>query len=263
MALFAGSLSAAELKLACFNHFTSYFKDFKCPADEIVSIRKMPQAEIIRQLAAGQLSMAITDQLPEDLRNFDVTELAVAGTILAIHPENPLKTVSCAEAKELLDAKIPTWRPLNGRRSQVHIYRVASNTPRPVIHHCGKCGFTPPGAKKKRKDEKPEKRAMVLQTENKSKSFVLLFVDPDGVAELPLASYGEDRVKLLSVDGVAPTLEHFRTGRYPLSRKIYLITAKHLTGSAKELVSYIKSRAFAARLYADGYLPIEQKAEQK
>ena len=60
MALFAGSLSAAELKLACFNHFTSYFKDFKCPADEIVSIRKMPQAEIIRQLAAGQLSMAIT-----------------------------------------------------------------------------------------------------------------------------------------------------------------------------------------------------------
>lgn len=101
----------------------------------------MPQAEIIMQLAAGQLSMAITDRLPEDLRNFDVTELAVAGTILAIHPENPLKTVSCAEAKELLDAKIPTWRPLNGRRSQVHIYRVASNTPRPVIHHCGKWRF--------------------------------------------------------------------------------------------------------------------------
>ena len=72
-----------------------------------------------------------------------------------------------------------------------------------------------------------------------------------------------EETELLSVDGVAPTLEHFRTGRYPLSRKIYLITAKHLTGSAKELVSYIKSRAFAARLYADGYLPIEQKAEQK
>ena len=81
MALFAGFLSAAELKLACFNHFTSYFKDFRRPENEIVSIRKMPQAEIIRQLAAGQLSMAITDRLPEDLRNFDVTELAVAGTI--------------------------------------------------------------------------------------------------------------------------------------------------------------------------------------
>ena len=60
-----------------------------------------------------------------------------------------------------------------------------------------------------------------------------------------------------------PTLENFRTGRYPLSRKIYLITAKQLTDSERGLVSYIKSRKFAAQLYADGYLPIEQKAETR
>ncbi len=262
LALFAGTLAAAELKLACFNHFTSFFKDFRRPPDEIVSIRKMPGAEIMKQLADGRLRMAITDRLPEKTRNFDVTELAVAGTILAVHPENPLKTISCADARELLDAKIPTWHSLNGSRAQVHIYKVAGNMPRPVIHRCDKCGATPKKTKKS-KAGKQEKRAMVLQTENTSKSFVLLFVDPDGVAELPLSSYHENRVKLLPVDNVMPTLENFRTGRYPLSRKIYLITAKQLTDSERGLVSYIKSRKFAAQLYADGYLPIEQKAETR
>ena len=96
-----------------------------------------------------------------------------------------------------------------------------------------------------------------------SEKFVLLFVDPDGAAGLPLTSYKEDRVRLLPVDGVAPTLENFRNGTYPLARKIYLVTAKQLTDSEKKIVSYIRSKAFAAQIYADGALPIEQKAEIK
>ena len=60
-----------------------------------------------------------------------------------------------------------------------------------------------------------------------------------------------------------PTLENFRNGTYPLARKIYLVTAKQLTDSEKKIVSYIRSKAFAAQIYADGTLPIEQKAETK
>ncbi len=260
--LSTGKLPGEELQIACFNHFTSFFREFQRPGDMILSIRKMTEEEIGKQLEDGKLRLALTAQPPSLPDRFNITELAVTGVIPAVHPENPLKNISSENARRLLEAEIPNWHPLNGQQAKVHLYRTASALPSPQTLGCGKHPLHPP-AETGSIRKKTEQRAMVLQTENHSKSFILLFVDPDGAAGLPLTSYKEDRIKLLPVDGVAPTLENFRNGAYPLVRKIYLVTAKQLTDSEKKIVSYIRSKAFAAQIYADGALPIEQKAEIK
>ena len=48
--LFAGKLPGEELQIACFNHFTSFFREFQRPGDMILSIRKMTEEEIGKQL---------------------------------------------------------------------------------------------------------------------------------------------------------------------------------------------------------------------
>lgn len=260
--LFAGKLPGEELQIACFNHFTSFFREFQRPGDMILSVRKMTEEDIGKQLENGTLRLALTAQPPSQPDRFNITELAVTGVIPAVHPKNPLKNISSGNARLLLNAKIPTWHPLNGRQAKVHLYRTASTLPSPLNLGTGKSPSPAPAAPRNT-PKKTDQCAMVFQTENHSKSFILLFVDPDGAAGLPLTSYKEDRVRLLPVDGVAPTLENFRNGTYPLARKIYLVTAKQLTDSEKKIVSYIRSKAFAAQIYADGTLPIEQKAETK
>ena len=251
-------LCADEAQVACFNHYGAFFQEFPRRGDLILRVGKMDEGEILKRLENGTLRMAVSERLPAHPERFDITELAVEGDLVAVHLDNPLKNISSGDARQLLRGDLPSWKPLTGQDRIIHLYLASSALPPP-----------PPRAehpeKQKTPSEKAEKgkHAMVLRTENHSRSFILLFVDPDGAAKLPLASYREDRIKLLSVDGAAPTLANFRNGTYPLCRKIYLICAKNPTDSEKELASYIKSRAFAARIYADGALPLEQKDESK
>ncbi len=251
-------LCADEARVACFNHYGAFFQDFPRRGDLILRVGKVDSAEILKRLEDGTLRMAISERLPAHPERFDIAELAVDGDLVAVHPENPLKNISSGDARQLLRGELPTWKPLTGQDRIIHLYLASSALPPP-----------PPRAEKPpEKKTLPDKagkgkHAMVLRTENHSRSFILLFVDPDGAAKLPLASYREDRIKLLAVDGAAPTLANFRNGTYPLCRKIYLICAKNPTDSEKELASYIKSRAFGARIYADGALPLEQKDESK
>ena len=258
-------LHGDEVSVACFNRYTAFFESFPRPGGMIFSVRKIPDAEIRTLLKSGKLRLAISDSLPDNPDHFDIAELAVSGNILAVHPENPLNTISCAEASRLLAGEIASWHSLNGRENPVHIYKAAVNAPLPQFHKCPDCAHDPPDEERKGKGNRKQKEphAMILQTENASKSFVLLFVDPDGVAQLPLTSYREDRVKLLSVNGIPPKLEYFRNGGYPLSGKIYLIASKQLTDSEKKVVSYIKSKEFARRILEEGDLPLEQKAGEE
>ena len=250
-------LCADEAQVACFNHYGAFFQEFPRRGDLILRVGKMDEGEILKRLENGTLRMAISERLPAHPERFDITELAVDGALVAVHPENPLKNISSGDARLLLRGELPTWKPLTGQDKIIHLYLSSSRVPPPLRAGNPEKPKAPPEKAAR------EKRAMVLRTENPTRSFILLFVDPDGAAKLPLASYSEDRIKLLPVDGTAPTLANFRNGTYPLCRKIHLICAKNLTDSEKELASYIKSRAFGARIYADGALPLEQKDESK
>ena len=255
MLLLASGLSGAgELRIACFNHFTSFFQAFRRPAGEVVSIEKMSSYEIIRQLEHGDLRIAITDHLPEHPERFHISPLAVTGILVAVNAENPLKDIRLETAHRLLDAEIPNWYGLNGKRAAVRVYRPANTVMQASFSPCGHC------KEKERKDPSPVRKspALILQTENNARSFSLLFVDPDGVTALPLTSWKEKRVKLLSIDGTAPTLASIESGKYPFAKKIWLITPNgNMTEAERLLVAYIKSRSFAEKLYADGCLPFK------
>ena len=142
--LSTGKLPGEELQIACFNHFTSFFREFQRPGDMILSIRKMTEEEIGKQLEDGKLRLALTAQPPSLPDRFNITELAVTGVIPAVHPENPLKNISSENARRLLEAEIPNWHPLNGQQAKVHLYRTASALPSPQTLGCGKHPLHPP-----------------------------------------------------------------------------------------------------------------------
>ncbi|MDR3265102.1 MAG: PstS family phosphate ABC transporter substrate-binding protein [Synergistaceae bacterium] len=71
----------------------------------------------------------------------------------------------------------------------------------------------------------------------------------------PLAR-AEGRVKLLSVDGVAPTVENIRNGSYPFTTDVFVATAGTKNPHVQELIDWILSPEGQALIEKVGYVGI-------
>lgn len=64
---------------------------------------------------------------------------------------------------------------------------------------------------------------------------------------------GDTRV--VSLDGVAPTVENIKSGAYPLARKLYFVTLGKPTSGAKAFIDYILSPAGQKIAIENGFIP--------
>ncbi len=80
------------------------------------------------------------------------------------------------------------------------------------------------------------------------------------VSTTPLAigfislGYLDNTVKALSIDGVAPTEENCKSGKYPVVRPLYFLTKEQPTGLVKEFIDYCLGSEGQAIIEKEGYL---------
>ncbi len=65
------------------------------------------------------------------------------------------------------------------------------------------------------------------------------------------------RIKLLSVDGVPPTLENIGNGTYPLTSEFYAVTRGDASENTKKMLSWITSPQGMSLVEKTGYIPIK------
>ena len=76
----------------------------------------------------------------------------------------------------------------------------------------------------------------------------------------------DDSVKALKVDGVEPTVDTIKAGRYAVSRPFEVVTNDELSDLAADFISYIMSAEGQAIIAEEGYITIDDNApayEQK
>ncbi|WP_230874910.1 PstS family phosphate ABC transporter substrate-binding protein [Lysinibacillus cavernae] len=66
------------------------------------------------------------------------------------------------------------------------------------------------------------------------------------------------KIKLLSIDGVAPTKENIQNGTYPLVSEFYAVTAGTKNQNAQKLIDWIISDEGQAMVEKVGYVPVEK-----
>jgi phosphate transport system substrate-binding protein len=64
-----------------------------------------------------------------------------------------------------------------------------------------------------------------------------------------------EKIKALSVEGIAPTIESVISGKYPLVRPIYFLTKGELSGAAKEFLDYVLSDIGQKTIQDNGLIP--------
>ncbi|KGR74203.1 membrane protein [Ureibacillus sinduriensis BLB-1 = JCM 15800] len=67
-----------------------------------------------------------------------------------------------------------------------------------------------------------------------------------------------NKIKLLEIDGVAPTKENIRNNRYPISAEIYIITAGTENSNVKKLIDWVLSPQGQQLVEKAGYVPVEK-----
>jgi phosphate transport system substrate-binding protein len=68
--------------------------------------------------------------------------------------------------------------------------------------------------------------------------------------------YQNPDAKLLSVDGIAPSIENIRNGSYPFASDFYAVTNGEPSGSSKQLIEWILSRQGQELIEKTGYAPV-------
>jgi phosphate transport system substrate-binding protein len=83
------------------------------------------------------------------------------------------------------------------------------------------------------------------------------------VSTTPLAigflslGYIDSTVKALAVDGVAPTPENCKSGKYPIVRPLYFLTKEQPTGAVKAFIDFCTSSEGQKIVQDEGYLSIK------
>ncbi|MDR3265105.1 MAG: substrate-binding domain-containing protein [Synergistaceae bacterium] len=78
-----------------------------------------------------------------------------------------------------------------------------------------------------------------------------------------LREKAEGRVRLLSVDGIAPTVENIRNGSYPFTTDVFVATAGTKNPHVQELIDWILSPEGQALIEKVGYVGIGKQGKDK
>ncbi len=100
---------------------------------------------------------------------------------------------------------------------------------------------------------RPQDAPLTWHTDQAMRDAILSIDGAIGWLDLGLIQQAE--LRPLTLDGVAPTLEHVQQGRYPLHRPIYLVTREGHEARARDLLDFICGEDAATLIAQAGYVP--------
>jgi phosphate transport system substrate-binding protein len=189
----------------------------------------------------------------------EVKEFVVAYDALAVYanPANPVKEISIPELTEIWaeGGKVDSWDQIKpGAKGKIVLFGRQNNSGTYDYfreHICGK------NAEKKQREFRSgisELNGSAEVVENVSKT-------PTGLGYSGMG-YKTPQVNWLKVSkkpgepGVEPGIESARSGRYPISRKLYIYTAGEPDGEIKGFIDWVLSPAGQKIVEKEGFVPL-------
>jgi phosphate transport system substrate-binding protein len=188
----------------------------------------------------AQIGMADLVELPPDAKGLSSLTVARDGICVVIHPSNPVTDLTTDQIRDLYNGKIRNWKDLGGKDQPITLVsREAGSGTRSSFERIVRDISLTPDA--------------IIQDSNGTIRETVAN-DPNAVGYL---SHGlvNDRIKALSVDGMAGTVEAITAGRYPLVRPVFFLTRGEPAGGAKAYVDYVLSAEGQTCIRENGLIP--------
>lgn len=183
---------------------------------------------------------------------YEKTPFGREAFVFFVNKDNPVDNLTSEQIRGIYSGKIKNWRELGspvseeiiafqrnkGSGSQTMLEKIMAGTPIEV----------PP------KERVPAGMGgMITQTaEYRNKNSAIGF----SFRFYTLEMMRNDKLKLLSIDGIAPTKENIENGAYPFIADFYMISARPRSENTKKLVEFMFSPAGREIIEKTGYIAL-------
>lgn len=153
--------------------------------------------------------------------------IAYDGIAVIVNPANSLADLQVDRIREIFAGQITNWRDLGLPPQAIDVInREEGSGTREAFEHLvmGKKEVSP--------------AAMVQDSNGAVREIVA--GDPNAIGYIS-AGLVDDRVKALTIEGVAPTVENIKNHTYKLRRRFLLVSREAVTGSCKNFIDFVLS----------------------
>ncbi len=165
------------------------------------------------------------------------------GIAVVVHPGSTLDKLTKDQVRDIFTGKIRDWSELGGPAGK--IVAISRDTSSGTFEAFGELVLK--GAK-----VRPD---ALMQASNQAVATTVART-PQGIGYVGLG-FLSDAVKALDIDGVTPSQETVLSGKYPVSRPLFMYTNGEPSGLAKEYISFVKSAEGQALADELGYVGLK------
>jgi phosphate transport system substrate-binding protein len=189
---------------------------------------------------AAQIGMADMVELPGEAKSLEQFTVARDGIVMIVNPKNPVGNLSMKQIQDIYNGTVKNWKDLGGANGVITVIS--------------------------REDGSGTRSSFEALVKNITLYKGALIQDSNGTVRETVAndanaigyiSHGlvSDKIKALTVNGVACTEEAIAGGKYLLVRPIFLLTKGAPVGEVKSFIDYVLSADGQGTIKANGLIP--------
>lgn len=201
----------------------------------------------IKQVGEGLVDIGNSGRKATDaeIRKYglETWELAIDGIAVIVNPENPVRALSSLQLRKIYSGVITDWSDVGGEKGPITVYtRDNSSGTRAVFRDTAleRETITP--------------RAHFTVSNGAMKAAVSQ--DPGGIGYIS-AGFIDRSVVPVTLDGILPTEENIRLGRYGISRILYCYTRGEPQGLTRKLIKFLLSPEGQEIVQEQGFIPVK------
>jgi phosphate transport system substrate-binding protein len=200
----------------------------------------------IKQVGEGLVDIGNSGRKPTEAElskyPLKMNQWAIDGVGVVVNPDNPVKNLKTAQLKDIYAGKLTNWKVLGGPDKTINLYtRDKASGTRAVFW------------KKALSKGVISAKAHFVPSNGAMKTAVAQ--DPYAIGYVSVGHIDKS-VAPVALDGVAPTLDNVKQGKYKVARGLYSNTKGDPRGLAKMFIDYLYSADGQKIVTEKGFIPV-------
>lgn len=228
---------------------SAYQQRFSDPQVEIG--KGLGTGERLQALAEGKIQIALASHgiKPEDVQKGDlkIIEVAKGAIVFAVNSGVPITNITESQVCDAYTGKIRSWQPLGGSDNPVAVFTRPPTEVDPEVIRAKVGCF---------KELKEVETAKVMARGGDMAKGLADTPYALGMTSMTVVEQSGGKVKALTLNGIAPTVENVRSGRYFLTRDFLFVIKGEPTPSVKRFLDFVLSPEGDRVIQANGAVPL-------
>lgn len=191
----------------------------------------------------GMVSRALTEE-EGDVYGYPI---ARDGICMVVHKDNPVQTLTSQQVVKIYTGKIANWKKVGGKDTPIAVMNAeAGRSSAELFTHYFDVKYDDVKAQRVLGDNPARIKAIAENPE------AIIYMS---VGEAERSAQAGAPIKLLPLDGVAATSKNIRSGNFPISRALTLVSKELPKGLVKEFINFSLSPQVTEIIVKHDFVP--------